>query len=50
MTDIADVFPQLRIPKNLVRYTSKKSLFRGPFHSQHGKRAQKLLQSNRHLH
>ena len=47
MTLIADVFPQLQMPKNVVRYMSKKSRFRGPFDTQHGKPAQTLLQSER---
>ena len=45
MTLIADLFPRLRTPKNLVRYVSKKSRFKGPFHRQHGKRVQTLLRS-----
>ena len=43
MTVIADLFPKLRTPKNLVRSVSKKSLFRGSFEKQHGKCAQTLL-------
>ena len=43
MTLIADVFPKLRSPKNLVRSMSKKSRFKGSFRKQHGKRAQKLF-------
>ena len=45
MTFIADLFPKLRIPKNVVRYLSKKSRFQGPFDRQHGKRVQTLLRS-----
>ena len=45
MTLIADLFPKLRTPKNLVRYMSKKSRFKGPFARQHGKRLQTLLGS-----
>ena len=45
MTLIADLFPKLGTPKNLVRYMSKKSSFKGPLDSQHGKRVQKLLRS-----
>ena len=37
MTFIADSFPKLRTPKNVVRYLSKKSRFKGPFDRQHGK-------------
>ena len=35
MTLIADVFPLLRNPKNVVKQVSKKSSFRGPFGKQH---------------
>ena len=45
MTLIADLFAKLRTPKNVVRYLSKKSRFKGPFDRQHGKRVQTLLQS-----
>ena len=45
MTHLADVFPILRTPKNVVRYISEKSLFRRPFERQHGKPAQTLLES-----
>ena len=48
MTLIADLFPKLRTPKNVIRYMSKKSRFKGPFERQHGKRLQTLLQSERH--
>ena len=43
MTVIAEVFPKLRTPKNLVRSMPKKSSFKGSFGKQHGKRAQTLL-------
>ena len=46
MTFIADLFPKLRTPKNVVRYMSKKSLFKRPFDRQHGKRVQTLLRSD----
>ena len=46
MTLIADLFPKLRTPKNVVRYISKKSRFKGPFDGQHGKRVQTLLRSD----
>ena len=46
MTLIADLFSKLRTPKNVVRYKSKKSRFKGPFERQHGKRVQTLLQSD----
>ena len=47
MTLIADLFPKSRTPKNVIRYMSKKSRFKGCFDMQHGKRAQTLLQSER---
>ena len=51
MTLIADLFPKLRIPENMVRYMSKKSRFKGPFDTQHGKRVQTQLQSGQqHCH
>ena len=46
MTLIADLFPKLRTPKNLVRYASKNPRFKGPFDRQHGKRVQTLLRSD----
>ena len=45
MTFIADLFPKLRTPKNVVRYLSKKSRFKRPFDRRHGKRVQTLLRS-----
>ena len=45
MTFIADLFPKLRTAKNVVRYLSKKTCFKGPFDRQHRKRVQSLLQS-----
>ena len=45
MTLIADLFPKLRTPKNVVRYMSKKSRFKVPFNRQHDKRIQTLLRS-----
>ena len=45
MTLIADLFPKLRTPKNVVRYMSKKSRIKGPFDRQHGKGVQTLLRS-----
>ena len=51
MTLIADLFPKLRIPENMVRYMSKKSRFKGPFDTQHGKWVQTQLQSGQqHCH
>ena len=45
MTLIADLFPKLHAPKNVDRYISKKSRFKGPFDRQHGKRVETLLRS-----
>ena len=45
MTFKAELFPKLRSPKNVVRYMSKKSRFKGTFDRQHSKRVQKLLRS-----
>ena len=45
MTLIADLFPKLRTPKNVVRYMSKGSRFKVPFDRKHGKRVQTLLRS-----
>ena len=45
MTLIADLFPKLRTPKNVVRYMSKKSRFKRPFDRQDGKGLQTLLRS-----
>ena len=47
MTFTANAFRKLRTPKNVVRYISKKSQFKGPFDRQYGKRAKILLQSER---
>ena len=49
MTLIADLFAKLRTPKNVVRYLSKKSRFKGSFDRQHGKRVQTLLRSEPQL-
>ena len=43
MSLIADLFPKLRTPKNVLRYMSKNSRFEGPCGRQHGKRVQTLL-------
>ena len=45
MTLIADLFPKLRNPKNVVRYMSKKSRFKVPFEGNYGKRVQTLFPS-----
>ena len=50
MTFIADLFPKLRTPKDVVRHLSKKSRFKGPFDRQHGKRVQILLRSESQYH
>ena len=44
MTVIAEVFPKLQIPKNMVTSMCKKSRFKGYFGKQHGKRAKALLE------
>ena len=43
MTLIADVFPKLQTPKNMVRSMPKKSLFRVSVEKQHGKGVQTLF-------
>ena len=48
MALIVDLFPKLRTPKNVVRYMSKKSRFKGPFDRQHGQRVQTPLRSEPH--
>ena len=45
MTFIDDLFPKLRTQKNVVRYMSKKSRFKGSFDWQRGKLVQTLLRS-----
>ena len=45
MTPRANLFPKLRTPENVARYMSKKSRFKGPFDTQHGKWVQTLLRS-----
>ena len=46
MTLIADLFPKLRTPKNVLRYLSKKAPFKGPFDRELGKRVETLLRSD----
>ena len=54
MTHIADLFLKKRTPKNVVRYMSKKSRFKGPFNRRHGKLVQTLFRSGKqhcyHIH
>ena len=45
MTLIADAFPEIVAPKNMVRYMYKKPCFRGQLERQQGKWVEKLLQS-----
>ena len=45
MTLMANVFLNLRIPKNVVRQMSKKSPFRGPCDKWRAKRTETLLKS-----
>ena len=42
---LADSFPKLLTPKNVVTYMSKKSRFKGTFGRQHGKRVQTLFRA-----
>ena len=49
MSLIADVFPDLPTPKNMVRSMPKKSRFRGSVEKQHGKCAQTLFKCGGHL-
>ena len=48
MTLIADLFVKLRTPKNMVKYVSKMSRFRGPFKKTHGKGDQTLFESEQY--
>ena len=43
MTLIADVFPEITAPKNMVREMSKKPCFRGHLDREHGKSVQTML-------
>ena len=45
MNLMADVVPNLRIPKNVVRSMSKKSRFKGSFDNEYGKWDQNVLKS-----
>ena len=45
MTLIADIFPEVPAPKNMVREMSKKPCFSGPLDRQHGKWLETMLQS-----
>ena len=45
MTLVADVFPEVPAPKNILRQMSKKPCFRGPLDRQQGKRVETLLYS-----
>ena len=42
MTLIADVFPEIPVPKNTVRSISKKLCFGGPLERQQGKSVETL--------
>ena len=51
MTLIAQIYPKLRTPKNMVRSISKRPRVWGSFGKQHGKRAKTLLKFQwRHLY
>ena len=45
MTLIADVFPEIRAPKNMVKLRSKNPLFREPLERDHGKWVEAMFQS-----
>ena len=45
MTFIADVFPEILAPKNMVKEMSKKPCLRGPLDRKQGKWVETLLQS-----
>ena len=45
MTLIADIFPEIPAPKNMVILRSKKSLFRGSLDREHGKWVETMFQS-----
>ena len=47
MTLIANVFPKLRTPENVIREMFKKCHFNLPLKKQHGKGTQTLLKSER---
>ena len=48
---MADIFSKLRTRKKVIREMSEKSRLRSPFHNQHRKGAETLLQSRRrHLY
>ena len=49
LTLIADVFPKLQNPKNMVRSKSNKSRFRASVEKQHSKCPQKLFNFEGHL-
>ena len=44
MTVIADVFPKLQTPKNMVSSVPKKSVFRASIEKPHGKCAENLFE------
>ena len=51
MTLIAQAFPEILAPKNMLRSMSKKSCFRGPLDREHCKWVETLLQSEwQHLY
>ena len=49
LTLIADIFPKLQTPKNMVRSMSNKSRFRASVENQHSKCPQKLFKFEGHL-
>ena len=47
MTLIADVFPEILIPKSIDRLMSKEPCFRRLLEREHGKSVEKMFQSER---
>ena len=45
MTFIDDVFTEIPVPKNMVRWMSKKPCFRRPLDREHGKSVEIMFQS-----
>ena len=45
MTLLANIFLEIPVPKDMLRYMSKKPFFRGPLDRQQGKWVEKWLQS-----
>ena len=51
MTLLTDVFPEIPVPKNMVRWMAKKPCFRGALDRERRKLIEKLLESEwQHLY